>query len=720
MTARNDSHIAEQTSTASVRRRALGFASINALPFLAVLPLIIYALISHRVVVGKFGEQEAAERRRDIMTCAALIDDRCKWLQTLLTDYSMWDETYNVAVKPDAFWIEQNITCWIPKHYGVDAILLTNARLQAVCSAGLNPPIRAALFEGPQLRAALEGKYSRGLVRAGDDIFLVATAPVLPSAAPKKPTGTLTFAIRLDTPLLAKFAKMTNLGIGEYVDGKLMVVGGNRSARKFPARAERLYTEAAGTRRVVVRIGPDQNIAYAWYHLHDWNGRGAGVLATSTDRNTVLANQAAVSFKSLLIVATCLLAAVLVSLYMRASMLARHALTDELTGLYNHRYLYERLAQEIARSQRYYRPLSVAMLDIDHFKHVNDEYGHPVGDRALHELAQLLRQTMRDTDVVTRYGGEEFLVIMPETRLGAAMAAAERVRRKVEETVFEFRLSGTPSLRACRVSVRFTVSIGVAAYPDHTKQGDELILASDLALYAAKHASRNAVRSYDAISSDQQGKPLDPMTIHLAMREGSLSAVRALAAAIDARDQRMRGHSEKVAVCALAIGEVLRLSEEEMNTLRAAALLHDVGCIAIPDAILQKPGHLTDEERAVVMTHSAKGADILAKAPQLAQVAKIVRHHHECYDGLGYPDGLVGEAIPLLSRIIAAADAFDAITSDRPHRAASAALDAVKRMQQSAGSQFDPTVVDALAELLVSGRLSEAFKSLRKELDLAA
>jgi diguanylate cyclase (GGDEF)-like protein/putative nucleotidyltransferase with HDIG domain len=360
------------------------------------------------------------------------------------------------------------------------------------------------------------------------------------------------------------------------------------------------------------------------------------------------------------------------------------------------------------------------MLDIDYFKHINDDYGHQVGDQALRKLAQLLTESVRESDIVARYGGEEFIIIMPDIGLDRAMAAAERVRSKVEENTFDAKIAGAKGRSASRITIKFTISIGVATHPEHAERSDELIMAADLALFAAKHASRNAVRSYTSVAEQEARSGERPVTIHMAMREGSLSAVRALAAAIDARDERMRGHSEKVAIYSLAIGQALGLSDYEINSLRTAALLHDVGRIAVPDAILYKPGMLTEDERNIVKTHSERGAEILAKVPQLDYVAKIVRHHHEHYDGNGYPDGLCGENIPLASRIIAASDAFDAMTSERAYRSASDAQNVILQMKGLKNLQFDPRVIDVIDELITSGKISDLLESIKNELERAA
>jgi len=690
---------------------------MNAFLFLAVLPVVAYAFASHGVTLSKFEEQEAAERKRGMRICQALIEERCASLVKQVLDYASWDEAYDVVRKPDPSWLYENLTSWVPSHLDIQVFILADANRHVVASAGTTPSLTHTLLGSARFGRALAAKTSHGLVRDGSEVYMVAVAPVVPTTYRAAPDGALIFAKRLNSAFVTRLAVVADLGLALYVDRQLSAVASNLPATDLPTEPVPAFSRPD---EMAVRVRPDQKRIFVWRRLKDWNGRDIAAMVTSTSRQITLGNRFDASLRSLLLVATCLLAALLAARQVRAGILARRALVDELTQLPNHRYLQERLAMEISRADRGRCPLSVAMLDIDRFKNINDEFGHLVGDQALKQLADLLADAMRESDVVARYGGEEFLIIMPRTSLKAAMAVAERLREKVEDAVFEARVHGATGRHASKVCVRFTVSLGVAAYPDHAQRGDELIMAADLALFAAKHASRNAVYSYSSISGDESASGHDPLRIHLEMREGSLSAVRSLAAAVDARDHRMRGHSEKVACCALAIGRAMGLSVEEMSALRGAALLHDLGNIAIPDAILWKPGPLTSEERAIMMTHAVRGAEILAKAPQLAQVAEIVRHHHEWVNGQGYPDGLGGDLIPLASRIIAAADAFDAMTSERPHRPASAAAQALRGMQELAGTQFDPDVVRVLGELLETDKLLEVLSSYQEGMDLAA
>lgn len=665
--------------------------------------------------------QEANERCQDMAVCASMLADKCKSLEALLGDYSRSDDAWTALQNQDYKSLKDNLSSWAPEQVGVQAVILSDLNQRIIASSGLNKDIEKAIFDTKKPEdAALGGKHCTGFVSCGNSIYIVSTAPVLKSSGVGPRTGALTFAKQVDSDVLTQLSSALDMRLAIYVDGKPATLAQNVSTKSLPEKPNITLREKIADGQSVISISDSGKLAYTWKSLQNWDGESVAMLVSSASRQEAISNTNAVMLRSFILIVCCLLVALLSTLQLKASSLAQHALTDELTGLHNHRFLQEHMELEMNRAKRYKRPMSIIMLDIDHFKYINDQHGHLVGDQALKGLSRLLNESMRETDIVARYGGEEFLIILPETFLHASMVAAERVRKLVEETIFDAKVVGSAGRGATKLPLRFTVSLGVASFPQHADRPDELIMAADLALFAAKNASRNAVRSYASIQDQELSESDGPLNIHMAMREGSLAAVRALAAAVEARDESMRGHSEKVAICSIAIGQAMRLSNEDMNTLRTAALLHDVGRIAIPDAIVQKPGALTDEEREVVKTHSVKGADILASAPQLAQVSKIVRHHHERYDGKGYPDGLEGENIPLLSRIIATADAFDAMTSSRAYRAASGIADTIISMWELAGLQFDPDVVKVLDQLVASGKLSSLLDSVRNNLNKAA
>jgi diguanylate cyclase (GGDEF)-like protein/putative nucleotidyltransferase with HDIG domain len=369
--------------------------------------------------------------------------------------------------------------------------------------------------------------------------------------------------------------------------------------------------------------------------------------------------------------------------------------TDSLTGCYTHRYLQERLAVEIERAQRYQRPLTIAMFDLDDFKIFNDRYGHEKGDQLLRQFTDLCRSNIRMIDILTRYGGEEFVVILPEATTAEAESACNRIREAFQAEA-ALRFPNAPMV---------TVSVGIASYPEHGQTRHALILNSDAALCHAKQTGKNKTavfeddckKSYRATSEKLQ----------TLLEDNHMEAIEALSAAVDAKDHYTRGHSDSVTRYSLALAKKLGLSESELENLKAAALLHDIGKIGTPDSILRKPGPLKIDEWQIIEDHPRIGSEILEKVQQLSSIVPAVRHHHERYDGLGYPNGLVGRNIPLIARIIALADSYDAMTSDRTYRRALSPEEALEEMRRCAGTQFDPELVEIFIEIVKDTLLEE-------------
>jgi diguanylate cyclase (GGDEF)-like protein len=356
------------------------------------------------------------------------------------------------------------------------------------------------------------------------------------------------------------------------------------------------------------------------------------------------------------------------------------ASTDALTGLLNHGAMQVRVREEIARSERDGQPLCCVLIDLDDFKLVNDELGHPAGDALLRRVADALRAETRPYDQVARYGGDEFVIVLPGTEESVARAVAERVRERVR--------TGVPRGAGGAFG---NCSIGVSAW-DPAMTADELLAAADRALLLAKRTGKGRVAVANPDAEEELAR--------LQASEGSPAAVEALAAAIDARDRYNHGHSDDVVQLATRVAMLLGLTADAVERVGHGALLHDVGKLAIPHEILHKHGALDDDEWSVMAQHPVIGEGILRRMPQLAPLAPIVRHEHEHWDGTGYPDGLSGRRIPIGSRIILACDAYAAMTTARPYRRAMAKDDAIAELRARSGTQFDPAVVDALLDLL--------------------
>ncbi|MBI3976805.1 MAG: diguanylate cyclase [Chloroflexi bacterium] len=377
------------------------------------------------------------------------------------------------------------------------------------------------------------------------------------------------------------------------------------------------------------------------------------------------------------------------------------AITDYLTELFNHRYLQLRLEQELAQTARQRTSLSLLLLDIDHFKALNDAYGHPVGDQILAKLAGLIRSSVRAMDIPCRYGGEEFAILLPGTGSQEALAVAERIRRAIAGHLFQMSATSED---------RVTVSIGVATALQDATDRDGLLKAVDDALYYAKRMGRNQVWAWRDIVVEETSANRPEWWEQL-----QLNAIRSLATVVDVRDAYTHHHGDQVARLATTTGRALGLSAADLRALMLAGTVHDVGKIGIPDRILGKAGPLTDDERSVIKGHPALGEHILQQVRGLEEIALLVRAHHERWDGAGYPDGLKGEEIPLLARVLAVADAFHAMTSDRPYRKALAVARALRELRREAGRQLDPQVVEAFCQAVERGDLDTVAPSERAE-----
>jgi diguanylate cyclase (GGDEF)-like protein len=375
-------------------------------------------------------------------------------------------------------------------------------------------------------------------------------------------------------------------------------------------------------------------------------------------------------------------------LYARAEQRSR---VDELTGLFNRRHFEERLKEEISRHSRYSDTFSIFMIDLDNFKSYNDIYGHPSGDILLNQVGKIIRRSVRNADQAFRYGGDEFVVILPQTAMNDAYVVAERTREEIAEEME-------------KKEIAVTCSIGLASYPSDGVISGELVNVADTALYFAKRTGGNRVY----LSSKILSEPLDEAGIYA--RRNGLSAIYALASTVEARDPYTYGHSRKVNTYAVALAEAIGLPPEEVSRVSTSALLHDIGKIGVPDKVLNKKGKLSEEDWEAIKAHPRLGANIVGNIPNLVPCLSGILYHHERWDGCGYPEGLKGEEIPIEARILSIADSFAAMTSARPYRPALCSEKVVKELGQCAGSQFDPDLVGVFIGIIKAG-FSEQVKT---------
>jgi diguanylate cyclase (GGDEF)-like protein/putative nucleotidyltransferase with HDIG domain len=423
----------------------------------------------------------------------------------------------------------------------------------------------------------------------------------------------------------------------------------------------------------------------AFYFLPRWQGLVQVALAGGCYGGVLTVLPVSVPVQRwLLVIGTAMVAGLLLAhVRGRLQSLVRSVTTaarmDELTGLLNRRSFQEHFDLEVERSRRTERPLSVLVGDLDGFKQVNDRLGNEAGDAALETLARDFCKWKRRIDMAARIGGQEFALLLPESDERGAFLVAERLRRAVHRSFADG-------------PVPVTISFGIATFPEHGDDSQLLLRAADRALYAAKHLGKDR----SVIYSSEVVEMLGPKGAGVEMQ---LATVVNLAEAIDIRDSGTAGHSQAVGRYAGLMAEELGLPEERVERMRLAGILHDVGKIGISDIVLNKPGPLDDDEWQEMRTHPEIAARLLSR-PEFDDLRSWIVAHHERLDGTGYPRGLKEEGIPLEARILAVADAYEAMTADRVYRPAIGEHAARAELVGGSGTQFDAAVVQAFLRAL--------------------
>lgn len=357
---------------------------------------------------------------------------------------------------------------------------------------------------------------------------------------------------------------------------------------------------------------------------------------------------------------------------------------DELTGLYNHRYFQEFLQKTLLDSEKNMTEVSLLFMDIDYFKNYNDVNGHQAGDLLLKQIGTILRESIRNSDVVARYGGEEFAAILPNTNENNAIEIGEKIRSAIQNTTF----AGQEN----QPNKNITISIGVSSYPKRAINKHQLINTADDALYRAKSFNKNRVESYHSV--------LDDLCKEINVKEDVIRSLKTFISMINLKDRYTYAHTERVVIYVKRFAESLNLKEEEKIQLQIAAYLHDIGKLEIPEDVLNKKGKLTNEEYEMLKNHPQAGVELISNVKEFELFVPLIKHHHEKYDGSGYPSKLSGESIPYLARILTIADSFDAMTSNRPYNVRKSHKEGIEELRKNTCSQFDPDLVEKFIKML--------------------
>ena len=696
---------------------------------------LIYG-VSHQILVRELLTIESDQIKKDVSVVQRAIEREQTELDARAFDYSVWDDTYAFMEEPDPEYIRSNLpdNLYVSLEVNLLAFVqpdgtLTYGRsfdLAKGTSADVPAALRALWRSGsPLLESGRTGTPTTGVVSTAGGTYLVASRPILQTDEQGPPRGAVIVG-RLLTPSLVK-------SLNDQVQLSTAIIP--LASRQVPPEIQASLPSLTGSGSIVAAPVDSDTIA-GYTTLDDIYGQPALVLKVESPRLTYQQGTQAVTEYVLVVLGIIIAIGVALNLALSGWVLAplrkllaqvktlaaeqthagrletprgvefgtlgreinnlldeleaaqqevsqlyglarEQAEHDALTGLLSRRFIIEKLGAAVSMAQNHRGRLALMMIDVDGFKLFNDAHGHLAGDSVLEAVSKALSGCTRDGDLVGRYGGDEFLVVLPNTETKGAVSQAERLLHAVDELTWR-----TPS--GTRVPI--SLSIGVSAFPRHGSDLNELIAFADANLYTAKQQGGHAVSS--AVSSGEDG----------AIDQG-FGVLDSLITAISEKDHYTRRHSEEVAAHAVHMAEALGLSDRVIRAIRLAGLLHDVGKTGIPASLLLRPGPLTAQEESLVRRHVEIGLALIRDVPELDEVLEAVGAHHERMDGSGYPRGLKGQNIPLTGRVLAIADTYSAMTTRRPYHRARTSEEAREGIRKIAGSQLDARVVEVFLSL---------------------
>lgn len=719
----------------SLYRKTLLIIAIVTLALLAAM----YA-VTRTVLMESYVRLEQKHLIEDVERVRHALANYVSSLNSMLSDWATWDDSYAFMEDQNPRYVDSNLvdSAFTGMRLNALAYLDTNGKI--VWGQGYDleqeraAPLPAGLADHLSARAPLgqpgsTGRSTQGLLVLPNGPLLVVAAPILRSDGSGPPRGTLVMARSLNSAEVSALATTT---------ARDVILQPSEEPLPSDFAAAR---SALASRKVAFRP-LDDHLVSAYAFLEDLYGQPSLIVRVTATRGFYNQGRSTMLYTLGGLLAAALVLAVAMLLLVDRVMLSRllrlsadvkairgssdtsarvrvagrdelGALGDEInsllealetsqkelseqyeeartladrdsvTGLLNHRAFFRRMEEEIVRSQRTNEQWSLLIIDLDNFKFFNDLYGHPVGDDVLREVGDLLRRHARGYDAFARHGGDEFSGILPHTGKEGAVAFAERVRASLGEKPYPV---------GDGESVPIYLSFGIATYPEDGRDINTLIATADTNLYSSKQLGGDSITFEELLGEEQNPKA------------GGFGILEGLVTAVDNKDHYTRRHSEDVTSYALALGRELGLEDEECRTLRIAGLLHDVGKIGVPDYILRKPGSLDAEEYAILKQHALLGELIVKELPNIHAVQTAISAHHERFDGAGYPRGLAETEIPLLGRILAVADAYSAMTTNRPYRKAMTPEQAEAELRKVAGTQLDPELVRIFLRAGVSAK----------------
>jgi diguanylate cyclase (GGDEF)-like protein/putative nucleotidyltransferase with HDIG domain len=694
---------------------------------------------SQAILIHEIHSIEAEQMKRDLSVADLAFQRELTQLSAQVSDYSFWDETYAYMADPSQSFVDSNVPDTLFQTFSLNLVAFVQPDgsvpwgrmydLQTREGAQLPADLRQLLKpSGPFLTKAAAGESVSGLINTPEGTFLLASQPILTTARTGPYRGAMVMGRLMNTQLVQLFGKQGQMKISARV------IGADGGASGLPTSV----SPAAGSAGTTV-TALDSNTIAGYQVMKDIFGKPAVLLEVQAPRQIFQGGKTAVTQYVLIVLGIVVILGLFLNVALGRWVLAplrtlvaqvknlprfpgqttigrvgdskgaefriltneiNHLLAeletangeisqlygkakeqadrDSLTGLLTRRAVFDELEARLCATRDREGRLALLMIDVDGFKLFNDAHGHLAGDAVLKAVAGALISCTRDGDLVGRYGGDEFLLVLPNTDSEGAVAQAERLLEATDLLTWK---------ASDGADVPISLSIGVSAYPTHGSELNELVAFADANLYAVKQNGRRAVSSTTGAASVEAN-------------DYGFGMLDSLITALSEKDRYTRRHAEEVASFAVSMAETLGLEDRLLRAVRIAGLLHDVGKTGIPASLLLRPGPLTPEENALMRRHVEIGVALIRDVPELDEVLSAVSTHHEYLDGSGYPQGLKGDQIPLLGRILAVADSYSAMVQFRPFRRERTPEEAANELKIAAGAQLDAGLVDIFLKVV--------------------
>lgn len=676
--------------------------------FIFIITTLIFNLVFNNIIVSKYcSEVQKQSVILKMDQSKKIFEFQLKTLDSVVQDYAIWDEVYNKIQEEniDKTWFDINYSKWLPEKLDIDLIIVSNRNKEIILEYGLNGNTDTILNVDNISRLFNENIYKETIEFSGfkeynGEIYLLGACPIFRTTTEGTSQGVVVLGKKITPTFLQALQDqfgnnifityndkfISTEDIAKELENNSLLIRKNENNSVYEFNNSYIIGSAplidicgndigyiniiystdifSSTQKLIQRnLLLFMIISSIFLFILSFKFKGIIVDPIKQLEKQIKSMEYGNSSVNIRIKGPNEIVSLAKSFNNLIDNICKHKKENEvlrinsnidpLTNAYNHKYYFESINNMIIEG---HKQIAVLFCDIDKFKLTNDTYGHEAGDILLIQIAKIIKNKVKDNGMVFRYGGEEFVIIIPDINPDEAFIEAEKVRKSIARNQV---------LQQYSDYFPITLSIGIASYPNYGLDAETLIKNADIAMYYSKQNGRNQCTLYtnELNSFFEESKSIQK-------KELLMDSALSLAEAVDAKDHYTGKHSKMVSKYSILVAEKLNFTEEEKNKLRIGALLHDCGKIGIPDNIINKPDKLSDDEFEIIKNHTLLGNNIIKHITNDIKIIHCVRSHHERWDGKGYPDGLSGNSIDLFARIVCIADVYHSMTSDRPYREA--------------------------------------------------